>query len=76
MTRYSTQSHYPDMEQTSLCPILLMQNTKLEGTTINLVNQWFDSTRNRTRDLQNVHYICKLHNKQLLIDMEGGMHIT
>ena len=29
MTQYPTQSHYPDIELTSLCPILLMLSIKL-----------------------------------------------
>ena len=29
MTRYPTQSHFPDTEETSPCPILIMPRTRL-----------------------------------------------
>ena len=43
LTRFLTQSHYPDTELTSPCATLIM-NAEHEATSINLINHWFDST--------------------------------
>ena len=51
MTCYPTQSHYHDLEPTSLYPILIMLNTRLGSDTYQLWSRWFDSTRFRTRGL-------------------------
>ena len=45
MTCYPTQSHYPDTEITSPCPILVMLSARLGGDKYH----WFDSTRGRKR---------------------------
>ena len=42
---YLTQSHYPDTELTSPCPILVMLSTRVgRNRYLNVVSQWFDST--------------------------------
>ena len=45
MIRYPTQSHYPDAEHASLCPILLMPSAGPGGDSIiiNFVRHWFES---------------------------------
>ena len=48
MTWYPTQSHYPDAELTSPCPILIMQNAKLGRDKCQFCKSvvWFDSDLN------------------------------
>ena len=42
------QSHYPDTELTSPCPILIMSNTRLVSDKYPFESHWFDSTRVQT----------------------------
>ena len=44
MTWYPTQSHYPDIEATSPCPVLIRPNTWLGSDNYNLISHWFEST--------------------------------
>ena len=59
MTCYPTQSHYPDTEPTSPCPILIMPSAWLGSDKYQFKSNWFDLTkirkhevRIRTRDLR------------------------
>ena len=47
MVCYPTQSHYPDTEPTSPCPILIMPSTRLGSDKYQLYSHCFDSTRVR-----------------------------
>ena len=54
MKRYPTQSHYPDTELTSPCPILLMPTTKLGSDKYQFYKSlvWLDyEPKSQTRDL-------------------------
>ena len=42
---YPTQSHYPDTESISPCPILIMLNTRLGIDKYQFWSHWLDSTR-------------------------------
>ena len=44
MTCYLMQSHYPDTEPTSPCPILIMPSTWLGSDKYQFVSHWFDLT--------------------------------
>ena len=52
MTWYSTQSHNPDTEPTSPCPILIVPSARLGSDKYNFLSHWFDSTRARTCEVQ------------------------
>ena len=45
MTRYPTQSHYLETEQTSPCPVLIMPSARLGSNKYNFLSHWFDSTK-------------------------------
>ena len=47
MTCYPIQSHYPDNEPTSPCPILIMLSDTLGSEKYQFFSHWFDSTRVR-----------------------------
>ena len=51
MTGYPTQSHYPDTEPTSPCPILIMLSAWLGSNKYQFLIDWFESTANQTPDL-------------------------
>ena len=51
MTQCSTQSHYPDPEPTSPCPILIISSTWLGSDRYQFLSHQFDSARNQTPNL-------------------------
>ena len=51
MTRYRTQSHYPDTKPTSSCPFLIMPSAWLGSDKYQL--HWFASTRVRVHEVRN-----------------------
>ena len=53
MTSFSTQSHCPDTEQTSPCPIRIVKTERQAAfaTSINLVSRWFDLAGIQTPDV-------------------------
>ena len=48
LSQVSTQSHYPDTEPTSLCPILIMPSAWLGTGKYQFKSHWFDSTGVKT----------------------------
>ena len=47
MTYYPTQSHYPAIEKTSPCPIIILPGARLGSDKYQFKSYWFDSTRIR-----------------------------
>ena len=47
MTCYANQLHYPDVEPSSHCPILIMPSTRLGSDKYQFESHWFDLTRVR-----------------------------
>ena len=65
MVQYPIQSHYPDTERTSPCPILLMPSHRLGSDKYKLISHWFDltepnssSTAYEVRTVPIEHHVC------------------
>ena len=62
MTCYPTQSHYPDTEPTSLCPILIMLSARLGIDNNQYLSLWLDWTRLEPTIFGfRAHYVTKLY---------------
>ena len=68
MVKCPTQSHYPNTEPTSPCPMLIMPSARLRSDKYKFLSHWFDLTRVRNHvvnseysclEISAVQYACK-----------------
>ena len=70
VTLYPTQSHYPDIEPSSRCPILIMLRAWLGSDKDNFLCHWFDLIRVRTCGFES-SYLPKRETDAQLIRPSG-----
>ena len=61
-------SHYPYIELTSPCPILLMPNNSLGGKNINCVRHWFDLIGNQSQTPTRMAHNLPIRRRRLVLN--------
>ena len=66
MTWYSTQSHCPDTERTSPCPILIIMSVWLGSGKYQFLSHWIDSTSVQNQGLESFNLLKLEMDDQLM----------